>query len=575
MRNVDPLYALDYRNGIWIWKPGADDAHVAINASKEPYVVRHTDHRFSVIHACTAYRIPACPGGVGAFFSSPAHGLSRRLGYGGIQRLHGQKFPAAFTLHRLFFPRKLFSVFLSAPLALATLSLSAGIFALGLLGRILETDTAGTRQSWIFPAVTCALFGLSYPFLLQATVQEVYLVQLAFLLPALGFALRPGAKTAWLSGVFFGVAFACHSGTILLAPAVLAALLYDKNARGLRFALGMAGFTFTVLLLIFVIYSILPEPEQGGKLAYTTEYLRGIALDAPRTALPWWLSAGRFVMRLLYDGPTDFDAGQFSLGLNVLYLVAATGGFALALWRKRMRLLLVFGLWGLPLALYEILVLGNYVDYGATLTYIMLPLTVFAAFAIAGLAARVARKFPGLHPALPAAALTIILLAPGMMHGFEYIQTLPDRRARHFSTNRLLYVWSTEHLPENALVVQPAGEPGPHTMFYYLKQRRLIRGGAGFGVLSSVQAFSPVLMHPHILVTPERLRQALAGNIPVFALEADAFRNTELETVIGGSACWVEAARPDLSELRHRFLPGMNAEAATPAVIYRLQSPCR
>ena len=321
------------------------------------------------------------------------------------------------------------------------------------------------------------LFGANYLFVRQASTEEVYILQLFFVLLATFFLLDRKHSLTGLGGVAFGCAVATHYGSLFLVPSMVCLVLIAAAWRKRRYFKPLLLWTASAMMTIGVfyaaIYFLLPKPPGGDSWSGYTTYLRGIArgVEPSRVADPAFLaeSFAGLVQRLTSaEIPHGHGAcATMPLGITWVHFVVAIFG-AIVMWRIDWKFVVFWLLWSLPYLGYEIL-LGDTPDFGVYAVFLLPALTTFVAFAVAWSYEKVAVLLAG-RTAVAASLLLAagcLLLAPSFIHFLERWNDVTEDAIEHYSAQRLAAAAAAEVLPADAIVIQPTEEWNANLLPYY------------------------------------------------------------------------------------------------------------
>ncbi len=410
---------------------------------------------------------------------------------------------------------------LPAALALSLLSLLGGLVALAALARIVRLTAPGEAESrsaaWRGALAACLLAG-STVFVRQATTQEAYALQLGLVATAAWAAASGRRHRLVWGGVVFGCALAVHNASLFLLPAfawLVGSRIGRMGSSGRSLVIWGASAAGTLGAAYAVVAWLLPA-EPGARFAELLVYLRGLppGLDGTLLADPGHLvgSVAELFSRLtdssiqLGRGPQA--TGPVGVSAGTL-LLAAVGG--VLLWRRNRAAAGFWALWCGPFVLYEV-ALGWNLDYGIYAVFVMPPLCVWAAEALAFPLRRASRW----APVAVAAGMTFLLAIPIAQLAGQWREVDADRR-RHDSATTLAARWASESLPAEAVVIQPRSEWNANRIPLYAERLPIARSGEGLRILRDRGSWTPMRPDAYELLTTEKFEELLRNGRPVYA----------------------------------------------------------
>jgi hypothetical protein len=487
--------------------------------------------------------------------------------------------------------------FFSAPVALSLLAAMSGIVSLVLFHSIAKAMVADSSAVALAKAegrgglpaiasVAMALLGFTYLFIRQCATQEVYALQLLMVLAALRLALipRPGAAAA--SGAVFGLALCTHNATLFLLPAfVLAWWMFGvgpalcrprpRNATGKpcagndvagtnpalldsvkRTLSALVAAGAVVALFAALVFFLLPQPPTGGRAEFALRYLQGISAAKPAVATA--LEAATTPVKrdyaallvksvaALYGRLTDLHIPHTRLpiatgpiGFSLAHFVLAACGLVLA-FRLVPRAAWFWLAWAGPYFAYE-LVKSN-PDYGVYLPFLLPPMAFFLAVAVTWAVARFGCLLRhGTAPAFATVLATLAVLSPSLTllvrHWGDGKADLVD----NYSPQTASLMWLGEHLPANAIVIQPLAEWNANRVPYYLNGRAFVtRIGDHLLLFRPRGRFTPMNLTAYELLTTASLEALIRTGHPVYALEPDPLKGCATDELDAAQFEWSE-----------------------------------
>ena len=440
--------------------------------------------------------------------------------------------------------------------ALSLLSFAGALAALAALVGIVRESApcaAGPDEAGARGTVAALLLAASPIFVRHAATQEVYALQLGFVLVVALLALSSFRRKHLLGGIVFGCALAVHNASIFLAPALAFLVVSRIGLEGRRFRALAVWAAASALTLggFYALVAMLLPAESGARLADLLVYLRGMppgleAAPLPDPALARDSIAG-LLSRLTDAGIASTRGPQATgpTGLTMIALAAAAVG-ALLLARRSCGIALFWLLWLTPFVVYE-LALGWNLDYGVYLVFVMPPLSVFAAEAVSAAFGWISR-WRGLAVA---AGVAVLLIGPGMQIAAHWGDAHRDR-LRHDSVATLAALWAADALPENAVVVQPRSEWNANLLPLHSERRHVARAGGRLRLFDARARWTPMKPGAYRPLTTARLRELLAAGTPVFAYEAEPFAGGRSPDLDAGAFAWERVAVIDLAAAAER-----------------------
>jgi hypothetical protein len=469
---------------------------------------------------------------------------------------------------------RLLGLLVPPAVALSLLSLVGALVALAALSWIVRqtapADANPAETSWR-GTIAALLLAASPIFVRHATTQEVYALQLGFVLLAVVLAASRIRHKHLLGGIVFGCAMAVHNATIFLMPALafLVASRIGSQRRRFRSLLQWGSAAALSLAAIYAVVGILLPAEPGARWTELLVYLRGMppGLDpAPLSDAAFALSSASELLARLTDGgiaPTRGPQATGPTGLSALALAAALAGGVLLV-RRSFSVALFWSLWLAPFLVYEI-ALGWNLDYGVYLVFLMPPLLVLAAEAVSA-------AF-GLRTRFRVVAVTtgaaVLLASPGMQIAAQW-SAVDRARLRHDSAATLAAVWAAGSLPAEAVIVQPRSEWNANLLPLHSERRHVARAGSGLRLFDGKGPWTPMKPGAYVPLTTARMRALLAGGTPVFAFEPEPLAAGHSADLNPEAFVWEWIASIDLAAVAEGAeVPGASRFAGRSLAVYR------
>lgn len=450
---------------------------------------------------------------------------------------------------------KLFHLFLSPPVALATLSFCSALVSLGffyfvnqrLFSASFQKETAFGAGA--LPAIATMLVGWSYLFIRQSSTQDTYTTLFLMVLLAISFLLTSLRGKAIYSGLAFGCALAIHNGALFTLPVMVYALLVVEQKHRFRSLLfWLLGVAVLGGFFCLLVYLLLPVTPGGDHWQEYMTYLRGIS---PGLELAWkpqfWANSTEalFPRLISLDIPsTRWPAATSPVGFSSLYLLAAAIGLVIAFGRH-FRQALFWLLWPAPYLLYEI-ALGMNLDYGVYLPFLLPSFAVFATMAILSLTKY---RGSGISRSISMAArglLVFLLVLPSCFLIVRHWDD-PGQDARaHFSPYTLAAIWASRHLESDALVIQSRTEWNVNILPYYARRQHVLRSGPDLLLFQDLGRYTPMNLGSYTLLTTAMLQDILSSGRPIYAFESDPLQECNPAVLDGQAFTWEAGAVADL-----------------------------
>ncbi|WP_420630255.1 glycosyltransferase family 39 protein [Candidatus Leptofilum sp.] len=439
-----------------------------------------------------------------------------------------------------------------AAVALSTLSFASGLIALTLLFVIIKHfyQRQPTIIRTVAASIATLLLGINYLFVRQAGTQEIYIVQLCFLLLTASLLLKPKRDRTILAGLAYGGAIAVHNSSIFLLPALLFILLSQPNQDtvvrrkgGLKFTVVTLG---AVILFSALIYLLIPKNYHNHHLFYF-DYLRGIAPTVKLSRLldPFFLqqSAQQLFVRLTAQ---DIPHGRmplatFPTGLPWTHVLMALAGMALT-WRLNWRTAVFWLLWMVPYLSYELL-LGNTPDFGVYVVFFLPGMLAAVGILIAWAITKTwrASRQNTLITAIISLMLIFYFWLPSLQQFGQHWDDVAQDAIAQYSPSRLAALALVNHLPDNAVVIQSSEEWNVNALPFYMPYRPVVRDGGYLLLYNGQGPFTPMTYAYYQILTTEKLKELLAMDIPVYAFEPDPLQNFSNEMIEQDAFHWQAA----------------------------------
>ncbi len=183
---------------------------------------------------------------------------------------------APYFLH--FLLGKLFSLIIDPAIALSIISALSAFSSIILYYLICKkyiklSESVTENKSRIFAIIATVLFSFNDLFLFLSGYQEVYALQLLFILLSIFLII---SHNYLFAGVCLGLAFSTHTGTIFLFPAIVYILFLFNSSRH-NTVIFIIGILSMVVFIYGYFYMTLAIPDNIGRLSYFTMYIKGIA----------------------------------------------------------------------------------------------------------------------------------------------------------------------------------------------------------------------------------------------------------------------------------------------------------
>lgn len=454
-----------------------------------------------------------------------------------------------YLLH--FVAGKLLHLLVAPPLALSLVSAGSGVVAVVLFyGVVLRMFSGSVGRG--LAAAGAGLMGLSFGFVRQASTQEVYVFQACLILLSI-FVLLAGRRwrLVW-SGVAFGCAVGAHNSSLLVVPAMVVAVAGLHGERRVRAVLWfVVPVAATCAVLAAVLWVLVPPPAGENGLGYLLGYLRGSSPRLP-TGVMWeraFLAGSvRGLWHRLFSAEVAFSRlprASGPLGLSVLHLVAAAVGLVACVRSDRWQGVFWL-LYPLPFLCHEVL-LGRNLDYGLYVPFVLPPLCGLTVLALGA----VGEWGRGRRGAvwLQAGAVAVLLVPSAMLHWRHWGRAGRERAEHYSSLTTLAAIWMSRHLPDEAVVIQPAWEENPNLLAYYWGRQYAWCAQDEAMLLEGSGPFTPMNMTAFVPLTTERLTALIAAGRPVYAFEPDPLARCGREVIDSGAFAWRRAAVVDLDEV--------------------------
>lgn len=452
-----------------------------------------------------------------------------------------------------------------AAVALSTLSFASGLLSLALFYRIASQflgDSSGLVR-WGTAVITPLLLGTNYLFVRQAGTQEIYIVQLCFLLLTVALILSRKPKRAVWAGLAYGGAIAIHNASFFLLPAILFLLVAapgcGKSGWGRRILPFLGTAVATVLLFSALIYLLFPK-NYPNHLAFYFDYLRGIAPAIRLGRLFDWPFLQQSAQGLLFrlTAPSiahgRMPLATFPVGLSSPHLLLALVGLGV-LGRINWRAAVFWLLWSLPYLCYEIL-LGNTPDFGVYIVFLLPMIAIGLGTLLAWTAVQIHHR-NGRRLAVTA-LVTIITFAllwlPSLRQFQQRWHDVAQDAVAQYADFRLAALALVDALPEDAVVIQSSEEWNVNALPFYMPYRPVVRDGGYLLLYNGLGAFTPMTYAYYQVLTTERLTALLAADVPVYAFEPDPLQNFDKEMIDREAFEWQEALTVDLAAVQDQLL---------------------
>jgi hypothetical protein len=345
--------------------------------------------------------------------------------------------------------------------SLSVISLLAGSFNIFVFYKISEAfikKTYEDNRNMLFPTVASMLLGGSSLYLLNGGSQEVYMLQLFFVLASIYFIYVE--RNLILAGLLCGLAYGTHNGAVFLLPAMLYLIwATSENRKGMikdEFTFLTCAFAAVALVYSYFIATIAITGDEianwsGTKFSDFNGYLGGIAprpsfeklIDLKLNILNLVKNINQFDYKIL--GYSNFIKYPFYLGILVLAF-------------KQIKVFIFLTLYSFFYFYYEAIV-GN-LDTGLYVVFLIGVIAVSIAYLIDFL--RRHSKFSLII--LP--IFFIIGLAPGYLVFKERVHAVSSYLfLRHFGPMEVSVIWANSILPEHSILVT-----SPHSSLlpYYI-----------------------------------------------------------------------------------------------------------
>jgi hypothetical protein len=422
-----------------------------------------------------------------------------------------------------FFTGFIFNLFFDAPIALSLISVISGLTVICLFYfiNLRLFKKKDFKNSKIFAAVSIFMFSLSYLFIQQSTMQELYVFQTMLIMLTLFFIISKIKNKEIYGGITFGFLFAAHNSSIFFIPVLLYLLFsYKKIKKNLDFNKLLITSVISCLLFYFILYLIFPPINQSQKIIEFFLYLRGIAPGIEISNIFNFYFIKTSIIGL-FERLTNVEP----INLGFFHLIIFILGLFLS-FLKNFRLFLFWIIYSLPYLLYEIF-FGINLDYGLYVPFLFPSIFVFISYGFVSVwnyllfdfkKNRLLKKLNFLI-----LILFILILILLLCSSYGLIKTHWNDRENnlinHYSNTTLSAIWLSENVEENAIIIQPKNEWNVNIIPYYSNRRHIYHFQEKLMLFENRGAFTPLNENSFTVLTTNKLIDLINSNISVYSFE--------------------------------------------------------